>query len=198
MSLRRIFNNCPGRFHESTVIDTQVTMARDVYKNPIVATGIIFYTYLNGRLCILLLQRHDSDVLEDLGGKIERSDSSVLNAAIREVREETNGVIQSDDIWYYIRLFHNYENRENQVYYCAKSMYYCYLIEVSSSFMWDAREQMGYVEKHTGIRRTVDWYFVDTIHEERLAHRIRGILWNIPKFTNVYLHQDEAAQAQES
>lgn len=168
--MRRVFNY--DRFWE--FVDSHNVST--VFRNGIVACGILFYKIIDGQVCVLLSKKEGKDELEDIGGKIEcrDSDNSVLGAAIREMWEETNRVIGRDEVWHYIRKFHNYQKKEFQKHYNQQGMYYCYLIEVDSGFVADAHETMGDVETHTGIKRTIRWYYLEDVRH-RLANRVRGV-----------------------
>ena len=73
---------------------------------PCSATGMIFYIKHNDTTYFLMQQQNNKKYrITDLGGKIDETDKTVIDAAQREVMEETNGLL-------FNKLFKSEYNKE--------------------------------------------------------------------------------------
>lgn len=167
MFLRKVFNlDQPS---ESTMIDFKKSKDGSIlFVNPVSAAGCLFYKLETGsetgksRVCVLLIQYKDPNWprLDDFGGQIDVDDTSIENALVREVKEESNGLINFTTLDKSKRL--NFYNRQ--------SKYYQSLIEVDGSFFPDTTV-FGEIEEVDSIARVVQWHQYDTV-KSQLAYRM--------------------------
>lgn len=68
---------------------------------PYTAAGILTYTMMHSDIYVLLSERNDHLGWGNLGGKSEYDDGLLITTALREVREESSGLLNyaEDDIW---------------------------------------------------------------------------------------------------
>lgn len=140
------------------------------YSNPILACGIVFYKIVDNKLQLLLSKYNHKQQLEDFGGKIEITDTSVFDAMAREVMEESNHLITAE---YLKERLHHDDNIT--FYYNKHSKYYVWLIQVDNTFFPDTsvfgtEEQLNPIKK-----RTVQWYNFHEVHKklsDRLSNSI--------------------------
>ena len=95
--------------------------------------------------------------LDDFGGKVDISDKSIYDTILRELTEESNGVISSLSV----------DKCEQS--YVYRSKYLSLLCKEDNNDYVSAN--FGDFEKTDNIRRTVDWYNYIEVKDE-LANRI--------------------------
>lgn len=162
---RKIFNF--DDLDQSKTVDG--LMSPEIYKNTISAAGCLIYKQdENDEVYLLLIKYTDckSVLLDDFGGKIDDIDESVFDTITRELKEETNGVIERKNIINKIiknnfKFFHQHYSK-----------YFSILIKVNSDFYPDPKV-FDELEYHDNIKRTVGWYKFNDCHQE-LAHRIKN------------------------
>ena len=152
---RRVFNFDNNSEYTDTLKHVE-------YKNPVTACGCLFYRHNNG-IELLLISYSDPKWprLDDFGGKIDITDSSIDNAITRETIEESNDVI-STEIMNNI-LF-------SEIFYNPSSKYVVKLVERGLDFYPDT-SVFGAREIHDNIDRTIRWYKYRDIREQ-LAYRL--------------------------
>lgn len=158
--MRKVFNY--DNFDESTVVDKSKLQQ---YENTISACGCLFYR-INDKTSdieMLLIKYNDPTWprLDDLGGQIDASDTSVFGAMSRETLEETNNQID-------IKEFLNKDKAH--FLYNKKSKYYFALIKVDMNFYPDTTI-FGDTEFTDNIKRTIGWYKYKDI-KQQLAFRL--------------------------
>ncbi len=144
-------------------MDNRPTFFNNDENQPIRAGGVIFYKIdtLTKQIKMLMqyterldqrtnIKRH---VYEDIGGKTDEIDNNINDTIIREVVEETNGIITKEIVQDYL----DKENhKKNQCYYLKHSKYYLILIEANKNIIDIDRRSYGKVEKN-GKQRQFHW-----------------------------------------
>jgi hypothetical protein len=126
---------------------------------PIRAGGVIFYKIdpLTKQIKILMqyTQRINQktnikrNVYEDIGGKTDEKDNNINDTIIREVVEETNGIITKE-------IFQEHLDKEKKDYYLKHSKYYLILIEANKNIVNIDRRAYG-KEEINGKLRQFHW-----------------------------------------
>ena len=163
-----------------TKIVANLRLAKLVYKRAISAGGCLFYktgTDPRGLVQLLLIRYTNPDYpsLDDLGGKTDLEDRSILETIYREVEEETNNLITRE------RIFNALLPKASSVdgtiapssvssFYNERSKYYLLLIRVDEDFFPDTTV-FGVREHSDDIGRTIDWWPFDEARD-RLSHRL--------------------------
>lgn len=141
---------------------------------PVTATGIIMYRYNGKEMQLLLINVNNK--LEDIGGKIDKIDVTIEDAAAREVEEETNGKIKASDIIDRLKNTH-----KNQKIYVNNSKYLIYIIKASDAERQLTVEDFGNYESVDKIKRTIQWVPRDTVFSTtfirggKLNYRIKSL-----------------------
>jgi len=119
----------------------------DDVTRPVTAAGAIFYKQVGKDMMLLLIENRAK--YEDIGGKIDPDDEDIYEAAAREIEEETNGQIKSDDV---------IERLKTASYiYVPKSKYVIYIIEANADEKKLKKDDFGDREEHDGFERTIGW-----------------------------------------
>jgi ADP-ribose pyrophosphatase YjhB (NUDIX family) len=119
----------------------------DDVTRPVTAAGAIFYKQIGKDMMLLLIENRAK--YEDIGGKIDPDDEDIYEAAAREIEEETNGQIKSDDV---------IERLKTASYiYVPKSKYVIYIIEANADEKKLKKDDFGDREEHDGFERTIGW-----------------------------------------
>jgi hypothetical protein len=126
---------------------------------PIRSGGVMFYKLepLTKQIKILMqyTERVDQktnkkrNVYEDIGGKTDEKDNNINDTIIREVVEETNGIITEE-------IVKEHLDKEHQGYYLNHSKYYLILVEANKSIINIDRRAYGKVETN-GKKRQFHW-----------------------------------------
>jgi ADP-ribose pyrophosphatase YjhB (NUDIX family) len=114
---------------------------------PIRAGGIIFYKKDNDDIKILLIK--DNDRYEDIGGRTDIKDITIIDTVSREVEEETNNVIKSNNIKNILIT--------SQSFYIPHGKYIIYLVEADNYIKNLDSSVFGDIEIHDNIHRTIKW-----------------------------------------
>lgn len=78
---------------DMTQSDVIVTLVKTFdYKINIIRSGVLLYTYEDGKLYIGFGIDRVYDEYTDFGGKVEKNDKNAITAALRELDEESNGL----------------------------------------------------------------------------------------------------------
>lgn len=119
---------------------------------PCLGSGVLFYIKHNGKIHFLMQKEDNNQKYSfcDLGGKTDISDSNIIETAVREVMEETNGVLFSklfktkyhkefglnptfkDYMINFYRLFQDYQPK---FIYSNKSKYLIMMVELNSEYI---------------------------------------------------------------
>lgn len=117
------------------------------------ACGVILYRVQHNRIEMLLIK--GKTYLEDLGGKIDASDTDIYETVIREAYEESNGLIKITRE----RLL------DTKPIYTPASKYMIYIIRATNEEEQLVQEQFGTYELHDKIDREIDWFTLDRFYE---------------------------------
>lgn len=145
----------------------------------VTAAGVLIYKIENGKMALLLVEKEGK--YEDIGGKVERGDDTIISVVMREVEEETNGVITGEDIR--TRLI------KAPYVYVGLSKYVVYIIEANEEERALEKEKFGSREKFTDKSRTIKWINLETIKD--LIYQKYKINWRLKsgslmdKLTNI-------------
>lgn len=120
---------------------------------PVTAGGVIIYKYVQNKMMVLIIEVEGK--YEDIGGKIDPSDDDVFCAVAREVGEETNEMIKSEDIIDRLKLA--------QYIYVPKSKYVIYIVEATNNEKQLKKADFGDMENHDEISRTIGWIARDEL-----------------------------------
>ena len=134
----------------------------ELKENEIRAGGVIFYTYINKKLHILLIKKTETNIYEDFGGKTDMLDLTILDTISREVEEESNKIFSKENIKKRLE-----NNIKNNIYY-RKSKYKIYFLEISNI---DCK-LFGIKEIHDNIPRTVHWISYDDFIDLKINNKI--------------------------
>lgn len=126
---------------------------------PIRAAGVLLYKVLNGCTYYLMqvVTKQKKGQLctsyEDFGGKVEPSDSSWSDILLREAIEESNGVLNRDEL--HTRL----SNNSTKIFYHDRSKYLFALVEANARESALLGHEFGDKEIDNGyeIQRHVKW-----------------------------------------
>lgn len=140
---------------------------------PVTAAGVILYR-ISGKAMELLLI-YSRNKLEDIGGKIDKIDETIEEAAAREVEEETNGQVTADQI-----IDRLNSAASNQKVYVKNSKYLIYLIKATDDERELEKDDFGEYEDHDKIRRDIQWIARDRVFSTsfirggKLNYRLRS------------------------
>jgi 8-oxo-dGTP pyrophosphatase MutT (NUDIX family) len=151
---------------------------------PIRAGGVIFYKQDKTTKQIKILLQYTEKILsdkikrhvyEDIGGKTDEIDKSINDTIIREVLEETNGVIKKSLL---DELLIN-----NHYIYLARSKYYLLLVEAKDIASID-RRAYDKVEITSGRKRQFYWIDAERLKQKGTPFNER--IWLIRHQINEY------------
>jgi 8-oxo-dGTP pyrophosphatase MutT (NUDIX family) len=129
---------------------------------PVTAAGALIYKKIGKNMMVLVIESNAQ--YEDIGGKIDPEDADIASAAAREIEEETNGQIKSDDV--IDRL-----NSASYIY-VPKSKYLIYLIEASDKEKKLKRSDFGDREEHDGYDRVIGWISREELAKPATIHKL--------------------------
>lgn len=157
---------------------------------PCLGGGIMFYTRCNDKTYFLLQQEEGNHkyVFCDLGGKTDISDSNIIETAVREVMEETNGVLfqqllkpschhlfcmNSKFEDYMANLYRLFQDHPPHFIYSSKSKYLIVLVEIDAKYIskqvlpkhndkiLSLKNQFGSMELKNTLQRQIVWMDLD-------------------------------------
>ena len=121
------------------------------------AGGVLLYRVNEQNKQIEFLLAKNGNRYEDLGGKIDKCDADIYETIAREVKEESNNLINYNSI--ILRI------KENNPIFVKYSKYMLFIIE-SNNYERDLTSEMfGIREIHDNIDRTVHWISFDDFFE---------------------------------
>lgn len=174
-------------------------------KCPCLGSGVLFYVALGGHVYFLMQQEIGQKKYSfcDLGGKTDKVDSNIIETAIREVMEETNGVLFQqlfesspempfssspklrDHMANFFRLF---SKQKPHFIYNRKSKYLLALMELDPKYLKAAslpkhntitvlHQQFGDKEYECNIPRHIIWmnlsYFSTLLKDKKMHIRLK-------------------------
>ena len=165
-------------------MDKRPTFFNNDENKPIRAGGVIFYKIdpLTKQIKMLMqyTERIDQrtnikrNVYEDIGGKTDEIDNNINDTIIREVVEETNGIITKE-------IVKEYLDKENQSYYLKHSKYYLILVEANKNIIDIDRREYG-KEEINGKKRQFHWIDATRLNTKGTPFNQR--IWLIRKEIN--------------
>ena len=122
--------------------------------SPIRAGGVIIYKRVNQHYEFLLIKKQVGNIAiyEDIGGKTDKMDKTVLDTVSRETCEETNSIIGVQRIKDQLKV--------SKSIYITKSKYMLYFVKANKYEKNLKPLDFGDIEVHSSIHRTFEW--VDT------------------------------------
>lgn len=142
-------------------------MSRKIFKInniEIVAGGALIYRYTRDGLEFLMIENNGK--YEDIGGKSEMKDTDIIDTIIREVKEETNNLVNvSRDRFL-----------ENSKIINPNSKYCIYLIAANNIEKVLNTIDFSDIENHTRIYRKIKWIsfkdYLRYLKERKLNYRL--------------------------
>jgi 8-oxo-dGTP pyrophosphatase MutT (NUDIX family) len=150
-------------FNYDNLSESKIARMSDMYPRAVTACGCLFYKVNPLRLMLIKYADPRWPRYDDCGGQIDVADSSLQEAQIREVCEETNHQIPHEEIRQRI-------STSTTVSYNHLTKYYVTLIKVEEEFYPDGT-LFGNREDHDQIKRTIDWYPYSMVRDQ-LAMRL--------------------------
>ena len=139
-------------------------------RGPLRAGGVLIYRK-TGAMVEFLMIKNTEGRYEDIGGKTDRKDRSILDTIARETGEETNGVIAEAVV-----------RRQLQAavlsVYNLNSKYVVYLLPANRYEATLKSEQFGTIETHDQFPRTIHWVSTESLQNNPLHPRLdlQGII----------------------
>lgn len=131
--------------------------------NEIRAGGILFYRFTNkGKVEVLLSNKNNR--YEDIGGKTDSVDKTILDTISREVHEETNGLFNSNVVASQL-----YKNRDNGI---SNGKYLLFVIKANSYERKCTSEEFSDHEILYDIPRTMHWVSLECLSHLQLHPRL--------------------------
>lgn len=154
--------------------------------SPCLGSGVLFYINHNGKIYFLMQKEENNHKYNycDLGGKTDVIDNNIIETAVREVMEETNGVLFSKlfkpkyrhefgqkPIFkdYMINFYRIFQDYEPEFIYSNKSKYLILLVEIKSEYINGSllpkynemitvlHKEFGDTEHHNTLKRNIVW-----------------------------------------
>jgi 8-oxo-dGTP pyrophosphatase MutT (NUDIX family) len=130
------------------------------------AAGVILSRLINGRIELLLQEKKGG--FQDLGGKVDECDATVLDTITREASEETNGLLDKEDLKSRLSI------EEKYYYYIPHSKYlFTVLIATEKEAALEA-EAFGSKEEGQGHERRILWVPIAELSSENLFCRLHA------------------------
>ena len=155
---------------------------------PIRAGGVVFYKSDPVTKQIKMLMQYTKridqktnikrNVYEDIGGKTDEKDNNINDTIMREVVEETNGIITKEIVKEHLDKDHN---KMTQGYYLKHSKYYLILVEANKSIINIDRRAFG-KEEINGKIRQFHWIDVNRLNTKGTPFNER--IWFLRKEIN--------------
>ncbi len=143
---------------------------------PVFAAGVILSKLVDGRQHLLLQEKKGG--FQDLGGKVEEGDTTVLDTIAREAYEETNGLLDKED------LKSRLSSDERDYYYVAHSKYLFTILDATEKEGALDEEAFGSKEEGQGYERRIKWIPVADLKIENIFCRLHSgrFIENLEKF----------------
>jgi hypothetical protein len=136
---------------------------------PIHACGLVLYKFIDDKLELLLI---DKNKFEDIGGKVENIDNNIYDTVMREVEEETNGIIKGNDIKKRLLKAYNV--------YIPHAKYIIYFIKANSDEEKLNEKDFGNIENKDKIKRKILWIPFSILNKKnimkyKISERIKSM-----------------------
>jgi len=133
-------------------------------QKPIRAGGLLLYKIINKKIYFLMLKKSSNKYFEDFGGKTDKQDKNILDTIIREVLEETNKVINKNEIKLYLENGLSFYFDEGK-----------YVLFVAQTHINYKPHQFGHKEVKENIKRNMFWIGYKTFKKQNKLHsRLRN------------------------
>lgn len=146
------------------------------------AAGILFYVRQGGDIQFLM-RKEKGKWSETGGGKTEKIDMCIVDTAVRECVEETNGRLfgESDTFEECDAKLRELITPRTYKIYSPRSKYMLFVVQGDSKLRRQKMTRFGNVEKHTRIRHYYKWVKKGTTRSLRLHPRlyVSGILQHV-------------------
>lgn len=171
---------------------------------PCLGSGVLFYVKHYNNIYFLIQQEDNNQKYSfcDLGGKTDIRDNNIIETAVREVMEETNGVLfttlfnssfnhsQGNEFKDYMSNFYLvFQENSPRFIYSAKSKYLIILTELNSKMMEKStlpkhyqkitplRQEFGDKETNNNMPRQIVWmemnYFTQLLKNKKMHIRLK-------------------------
>jgi 8-oxo-dGTP pyrophosphatase MutT (NUDIX family) len=143
---------------------------------PVFAAGVILSKFVDGQLQLLLQEKKGG--FQDLGGKVEVGDTTVLDTIAREASEETNGLLDKED------LKSRLSTDEKEYYYVAHSKYLFTILPATEKESVLEEGAFGSKEEGQGYERLIKWIPAADLKIENMFCRLHcgSFFENLAKF----------------
>jgi hypothetical protein len=153
----------------------------DDKSKPIRAGGVIIYRINDeSKMDILIVETKRSYglVYEDFGGCTDKCDENYFETIVREVHEESNGLIKKPKTRERIMKCH-----DENYFYSVKTKYLLYIIPATNKQSKMISKEFGEIENHDCLKRTVLWIPLNVFlsKHSKIRHNFRlrdKILYN--------------------
>lgn len=150
----------------STKVEKKTFMIDDQI---VTSGGVLLYRFKKNTMELLMVESRGG--IEDLGGRIDKSDRSIYTTVAREAFEETNELLDKDSIKKRIK---------NAPYaYMARSKYIVYIIPANPDEVLLTTDDFGDTEICDNIKRKIKWIPISTfLMPEIIKHKLNWRLKN--------------------
>lgn len=136
------------------------------------AGGLLLYKRTNDGIKFLMANYFGK--YEDLGGKTDSCDESIIDTISREVSEESNGIITSS---YVKNLL-----KDQKYIYIKNSKYILYICEATDDY--NPRD-FDDIEYHTNLPRRIEWIDINDVTDTAFHYKLNFRLRNRMFFSRV-------------
>lgn len=166
---------------------------KDDEENPVKSAGIILYKNVDGNSYLLFIIKENKEkgvVYEDLGGKVENTDESILQTMAREACEESNGLLDKQSLL--SRLDSLVEQNYTSFYYTKRSKYLFAVLDATDNEELLTSEDFGDKELNNpyNFKRKIDWIATKDIKNKDLFFRLRSPVF-LRDLKNVKTHDKD-------
>jgi len=149
------------------------------------AAGVLCYVnhkLLDNKYKKIWLFRNQDNIFSDTGGKTDTCDTSIIDTAIRETVEETNGHLFSSNHNYEIcknMLIKEFNKQKPEPIYVKSCKYLLYPLKLRYTNKYLSLKRFGDKEIHDDLIHSYHWidYIPDNIHP-----RLKSIRYQLKEF----------------
>lgn len=125
-------------------------MKTHLYPKTISACGCLFYKKTTKELLLISYTDPNWEKYDDFGGMVDNNDESVYETIWREVEEETNGIINKNEMQKILK------SKQYTQFYTEFCKYFFIAVNVEENYNVDTHA-FGTIEKTDQILRTINW-----------------------------------------
>uniref|UniRef100_A0A6C0EAI7 Nudix hydrolase domain-containing protein n=1 Tax=viral metagenome TaxID=1070528 RepID=A0A6C0EAI7_9ZZZZ len=126
---------------------------------PVTAAGLIIYKFEEDKMKLLLIESRGQ--YEDIGGRVDEDDKTIIDTVVREVYEESNKLIKRKNT--------RKKLQDAPSVYNAKCKYVVYFIEATKRQKEMTKKDFGDKELHDNIKRTISWIDTDVVNDSKIV-----------------------------